>query len=462
MIRLREGSPLRRYSVGGRPANTPGVLAKGLHTGPIKPGEDITKALLQAILNDPDIGHKPKNGDVLGITEAVASFGEQNFCTYDDIAADWNAKTGNAEEAVVFIGLPSRNRGSWIDGILKSEHLKKVTLVFRYPRDEQGNSFFDDDQKMYEMLEVVNPNQDVFTYEEFCQKFGKPRHRFTGMDYPEWYMQKCKKADVECQILFCNNYGKVKEYTDCQTYLVGRVHDRDVVAKALREKHGIETVLTLADLMNAPVNGSGYNEEFGLLGCNHKDGESVKLFPRNCKNLVNHVQKVIKHRFHVDVHVMVFGDGAFMDPVGKIWELADPVVSPGYTDGLKGSSAGQAKAKKLIGENPNMSHTELERLIRESAANSRGESDLTEDNALGTTPRRITDLVGSLMDLITGSGDRMTPFVLIRNWFYQPEEENSDVKTSHISCVATISAGVAVAVGVVATAAALYKLFNKK
>lgn len=392
----------------------PGIAAYGIFTGAIKPGANLIDKVIRSVQQNPHVGCGFKHGDVVCVTEAVVAYSQENFCTYDQIAADWEYKTNSAEEAVVLVGLLSRNRGSWLKGILKAASLKKVTLVFGYPRDEQGNSFFPDEATMHQKLDGVNISEEVFDYNQFCERFGKPCHRFTGKDYPEWYMQMCKEAGVNVQILFCNNYARIKDYTECDTYLVGRVHDRDIVAKQLLEL-GIKKVLTLADLMTESVDGSGYNPEFGLLGCNHMDENTLKLFPRDGKAFAEKLKKRIYYRTGVKVEVMVYGDGAFKDPVGQIWELADPVVSPGYTDGLAGVKTGQVKAKKIIGENLDKTNAELVDMIRAAADNSKGDADLAENNALGTTPRRITDINGSLADLISGSGDAMTPVVLIRD-----------------------------------------------
>lgn len=392
----------------------PGTTAYGIYTGAIKPGDNLIDKVIRSVRGNPHAGNNFKDGDVVCITEAVVAYYQQNFCTYEQVAADWEYKTGGVEEAVVLVGLLSRNRGSWLKGILKAASLKKVILVFGYPRDEQGNSFFPDEATMHQKLKGVNTSEEVFNHKEFCERFGKPCHRFTGKNYPEWYMEMCQEAGVEVQILFCNNYSRIKEYTACDTYLVGRVHDREIVADQLREM-GIQKVLTLADLMTESVDGSGYNPEFGLLGCNHTSENTIKLFPRDCHAFAKQVQKMIYYRTGKKVEVMVYGDGAFKDPVGQIWELADPVVSPGYTDGLVGDKTGQVKAKKLIGENLHKSSEELTQMIRDAATKSKGAVDLAENNALGTTPRRITDIYGSLADLVSGSGDALTPVVLIRD-----------------------------------------------
>lgn len=431
----------------------PGTSAHGIYTGAIKPGDNLIDRIICSVRGNPHVGYGFKNGDVVCITEAVVAYYQQNFCTYDQIAADWEYKTGGAEEAVVLVGLPSRNRGSWLKGILKAASLKKVTLVFGYPRDEQGNSFFPDDATMHQKLKGVNTSEEVFNYEGFCERFGKPCHRFTGKDYPEWYMEMCKEAGVEVQILFCNNYSRIKEYTACDTYLVGRVHDREIVADQLREM-GIQKVLTLANLMNESVDGSGYNPEFGLLGCNHASENMIKLFPRDCHAFAKKMQRVIQYRTGKKVEVMVYGDGAFKDPVGQIWELADPVVSPGYTDGLVGDKTGQVKAKKIIGENLQMSSEELTKMIRDAAAKSKGAEDLAENNALGTTPRRITDIYGSLADLVSGSGDALTPVVLIR------DHSKNEVDITRFDKSAFALGAVAATVAAAGVAAA-YKWFVK-
>ena len=445
MIKLKQTNKL--------PTVVPGISAYGIYTGAIKPGEDLINTVIRSVQKNPHVGYGFKKGDVVCVTEAVVSYSQNNFCTYAQIASDWEHKTDDAEEAVVLVGLPSRNRGSWLKGILMAKSLKKITLVFGYPRDEQGNSFFPDEETMHQKIDGVNISEEVFDYDQFCERFGKPCHRFTGKDYPEWYREMCKESGVDAQILFCNNYARIKDYTECDTYLVGRVHDRDIVAKQLEEL-GIKKVLTLADLMTESVDGSGYNPEFGLLGCNHMDENTLKLFPRDGKVFAQKLQKNIYCRTGVKVEVMIYGDGAFKDPVGQIWELADPVVSPGYTDGLVGDKTGQVKAKKIIGENLDKTPDELAEMIKAAAANSKGDADLAENNALGTTPRRITDINGSLADLISGSGDAMTPVVLIRDY---SKHEVSSMRFDKVAFV--LGVGIAMTTSVLATVC--YKLMKK-
>jgi len=428
---------LNRHRRVERP-KTRGVVATGIYTGPIKSKDNLADIIIKSCLQDPALGAKIrignrvfggkfKDGDIIAVTEAVVASDQNNFCSYEAIGKDFEHKFNGAKHVVVLLGLPSRNRTAWLKAIMAAKSLEEITLVFTYPRDEMGNSLFLPSDQLDDLLSSINPNEMVYTYEELCEKFGKPCHQFTGVDYPEMYIKMCAEANLKCNILFCNNYDRIKEYTDCQNYLVARTHDRNNVARKLRNS-GIQNVLTLADLMNESVDGSGYNENFGLLGCNHWNEESIKLFPRECEKFVKDLQQRIRDEYGAQVEVMVFGDGAFCDPVGHIWELADPVVSPGYTDGLKGTNAGQAKAKKLIGENPDATTEELTKIIEEARTPLDAEKKLDNKNALGTTPRRITDLVGSLCDLVTGSGDRMTPVVHIRGYLQDYKVEKPATK----------------------------------
>ena len=440
----------------GKP-KTKGVVATGIYTGPIQSNDNLSDIVIHSCLQDPALGAKIqignrvfggkfKDGDIIAVTEAVVASDQNNFCTYEAIGKDFESKSGGAKHAVILVGLPSRNRGSWLKGIMAAKSLEKVTLVFTYPSDEMGNRLFPPSDELDDLLSSINPNEDVYTYNELCEKFGKPCHQFTGVNYPEMYIKMCEDAGVECDILFCNNFTKLKDYTDGQIYLVARTHDRNAVARKLRNS-GIQNVLTLANIMNASVDGSGYNEEFGLLGCNHWNETTIKLFPRECNKFAKELQDRIKKEYGVCVEVMVFGDGAFCDPVGHIWELADPVVSPGYTDGLNGTNAGQAKAKMFIGENPSATKDELVQLINAARTTNNGENKLDDKNALGTTPRRITDLVGSLCDLITGSGDRMTPVVHIRGYFQDYKvEKNANKNAKHVRGIAMLLMAAAVTV----------------
>lgn len=383
-----------------------GVMSKGIYTGIIKPGMDIKNIGIRNALADPAVGGAFKPNDILAFTEAVVAYWQQNFCTYEAVGSDVEAKYGSATELVLFGPITSRNRFVPIlKGVLSAPSLKKIHLVMTYLSDEVGNSFFD------EMPDDVNPNQDVFNVQQFYEKFGVPRHKFTGENYIELYQSICQEAGVECEILFCNNIKRIPDFIDCQNYLVCRIHDRERVASKLRDM-GIENVLTLADIMNAPINGSGYNDRFGLLGSNDAKGK-LKLMPINCQEFVDDVQDTILKEYGVHVEVLIFGDGAFKDPVGKIWELADPVVAPAYTSGLVGTPK-EVKAKLFALDE--LSAEEIAQKIAEAREERKSNDDITNKNSLGTTPRQLSDLVGSLCDLTTGSGDRMTPVVLIRNY----------------------------------------------
>jgi hypothetical protein len=299
---------------------------------------------------------------------------------------------------------------SILRGILKAPSLKKVYIIMTYPSDEVGNPLFTG-----EIPDDVNPNWDAFTVKEFYDKFGVPCHPFTGQNYIEEYLKICEEAGVECEIILCNNFKRIPEFTYCKNFLVCNIHNREQICNKLRILDATNKVLNLADIMNAPVNGSGYNDRFGLYGSNRMDDNLLKLMPLACREFVENVQSHVLCRFGINIEVMIFGDGAFKDPRGGIWELADPVVSPGFTSGLSGTPK-EVKAKLLISGNTDLSNQEVEAIIEAERAKRLQSGDVTAENSLGTTPRQLSDLVGSLCDLTTGSGDRMTPAVHIRGY----------------------------------------------
>lgn len=387
--------------------NSRRVISQGIHTGPIEPGDDVKSIVIEKVIEQTG-GFQ--NGDILGITEAVVAYGQKNFCSFQNVGDDVERKFESTEELVLVDPIQSRNRFmSILRGILKAPSLKKVCIIMTYPSDEVGNAFFD-----AELPDDVNPNWDVFTVEEFYAKFGVPSHPFTGVNYIEEYLKICDEAGVEGRILLCNNFKRIPDFTECKNFLVCNIHKRERISAMLRNL-GADNVLTLANIMDAPVGGSGYNDQFGLYGSNRMDEEELKLMPINCQEFVEDFQDEILTRFGVHVEVLVYGDGAFKDPKGGIWELADPVVSPGFTAGLIGTPK-EVKAKLLISGNKGLSKEEMAAIIEEERAKRMQSEDITSKYSLGTTPRQLTDLVGSLCDLTTGSGDRMTPAVLISNY----------------------------------------------
>lgn len=385
------------------------VISQGIYTGPLKPGDDVKSIVIDRVVQQVEGGFQ--EGDILAFTEAIVAYQQENFCTFQDVGDDVEAKFGGARELVLVDPIQSRNRFmSILRGILKAPSLKKVYIIMTYPSDEVGNAFFAE-----EIPDDVNPNWDVFTVEEFYAKFGVPCHPFTEQNYIEEYLKICEEAGVGGEILLCNNFKRIPDFTDCRNFLVCNIHNRERIRKKLSALNPGYKVLTLADIMNAPVHGSGYNDQFGLYGSNRMDYELIKLMPLACQDFVENVQYHVSCRFGVNIEVMIFGDGAFKDPRGGIWELADPVVSPGFTSGLRGTPK-EVKAKLLISGNTNLSNEEVEAVIETERAKRLQSDDVTSQNSLGTTPRQLSDLVGSLCDLTTGSGDRLTPAVYIKGY----------------------------------------------
>lgn len=383
------------------------VISQGIYTGPIKPGDDVMSIVIDKVIEQ--VGEfQPR--DILAFTEAIVAYSQETFCSFQNVGDDVEAKFGGAKDLVLIDPIHSRNRFmSILRGILKAPSLKKIHIIMTYPADEVGNAFFAD-----EIPDDVNPNWDVFTVESFYEKFGIPCHPFTGLNYIEEYLKICEEAGVEGEILLCNNFKRIPEFVASKNFLVCNIHKREQICKKLRSLGDVK-VMSLADIMNAPINGSGYNDRFGLYGSNRMDEEQLKLMPINCQEFVEDVQVRVHEQFGVYIEVMIYGDGAFKDPRGGIWELADPVVSPGFTSGLQGTPK-EVKAKLLISGNAKLTNEELAAVIEDAREQRLQSEDITAKNSLGTTPRQLSDLVGSLCDLTTGSGDRMTPAVLVRGY----------------------------------------------
>ena len=353
---------------------------------------------------DFEIGNK----DVLAVTESILARSQANYATTDQLAKDVRNKLGGETVGVVFPIL-SRNRFAiCLRGIAKGA--KKVVLMLSYPSDEVGNHLLELD-----LLDEkgIDPYKDVLTQEEFENIFGKSHHTFTDIDYVNYYKDIIKEEGAEAEIIFANNPRSIVDYAE--NVICADIHTR-ARTKRLIKNAGAKTVLGMDELLNESVDGSGYNPEYGILGSNKATEDSIKLFPVNCREFVNSVQEEIRNRTGKTVEVMVYGDGAFKDPVGKIWELADPVVSPGFTSGLVGQP-NEVKLKYLADNDfADLRGEELksaiQAAIKEKEANLVGKM-VTE----GTTPRRLTDLLGSLCDLTSGSGDKGTPFIYIQGYF---------------------------------------------
>lgn len=386
-----------------------GTISRGLRAPIIKEGDDLKQIVVDTLLEcvekgDFQIGSK----DVLAVTESILARSQANYATTDQLASDVRAKLGGETVGVVFPIL-SRNRFAiCLRGIAKGA--KKVVLMLSYPSDEVGNHLLDMD-----LLDAagVDPYTDLLTQAEFEEKFGKSRHTFTGIDYVNYYKSLIEEEGAEAEIIFCNNPRRIVDFA--KNVICADIHTR-ARSKRLIKAAGADVVLGMDDLLTASVDGSGCNPDYGILGSNKATETTIKLFPTGCQEFVDAVQAEIKARTGKVVEVMVYGDGAFKDPVGKIWELADPVVSPGYTSGLIGQP-NELKLKYLADNDfADLRGEELKKAI-ESAIKTK-DADLTGQMATeGTTPRRLTDLLGSLCDLTSGSGDKGTPFIYIQGYF---------------------------------------------
>lgn len=385
-----------------------GTVSRGVRAPIIRQGDDIAEIVVDSVIKASESeGFELREKDVIGITEAVVARAQGNYASVDDIAKDVNEKFGDQTVGVIFPIL-SRNRFAiCLKGMAMG--LKKIVLMLSYPSDEVGNHLIDIDEMD---AKGVNPWTDVLSEEKYRELFGYKKHRFTGVDYVEYYKDLISSCGCEVEIVFANDCRAILNYT--KNVINCDIHTR-ARSKRLLKANGA-TVYSLDEILNKSVNGSGYNAEYGLLGSNKATETTIKLFPRDCQEVVDRIQKEIKARKGVDVEVMVYGDGAFKDPVGKIWELADPVVSPAYTSGLEGQP-NEVKLKYLADNDfADLSGDELKKAISEYIKNKDG--DLTGKMvSQGTTPRRLTDLIGSLCDLTSGSGDKGTPIILVQGYF---------------------------------------------
>ncbi len=386
-----------------------GTISRGIRCPIIRQGDDlpaiVTRAVLDAAQSE---GFSLRDRDVVAVTESVVARSQGNYASVQDMAADVRAKLGGETVGVIFPIL-SRNRFAiCLRGVALGA--KKVVLMLSYPSDEVGNCLVSLD-KLDEA--GIDPYTDTLTLAEYREKFGENRHEFTGIDYVGYYEQVIREAGAEAEIIFSNQAKTILNYT--KNVLVCDIHTR-VRTKRILRAAGAERVCGLDDILTAPVNGSGYNPDFGLLGTNKADEDTVKLFPRDCGAFVRETQKRLMEATGKHIEVMVYGDGAFKDPQGKIWELADPCVSPAYTDGLVGTP-NELKLKYLADNAfKGLEGSALETAITDSIRAKDG--DLTGNMVSeGTTPRQLTDLIGSLCDLTSGSGDKGTPIVLVQGYF---------------------------------------------
>lgn len=389
---------------------TVGTVVRGLRAPIIKEGDDIVEIVVDTLLNASEKeGFEIQDRDIITLTESIVARAQGNFASIDDIATDVKNQFGEDTVGVLFPIL-SRNR---FMNLLKgfARGAKKVVIQLSYPADEVGNHLITRDQ-----LDEsgINPWTDTLTEEEFEQHFGKTSHPFTGVDYVELYNRIVADEGTPCEIIFSNDPTAILEHTN--SVIVAEVHSRARTSRILNEA-GAKKVIDLGDILKTPASeNGGYNEEFGLLGANNSTDNSVKLFPAHSKQIAEAIQKLAKEKTGKTIEAMVYGDGAFKDPGGEIWELADPVVSPGYTDGLKGTP-NEVKLKYLAdNELSDLSGEELQDAIKESISKKENQA-IDADASLGTTPRKLTDLIGSLSDLTSGSGDKGTPFVYIQGYF---------------------------------------------
>ncbi len=390
-----------------------GTASYGVRCPVIREGDDLAGIVTRSVLDAASYGKLTiHDRDVIAVTESVVARSQGNYATVDHIAADVRAKTGGGTVGIIFPIL-SRNRFAiCLRGMAKG--VDKVVLMLSYPSDEVGNSLIDMDKDADKFYESgINPYTDLLTLEQFRSLFGYSKHRFTGVDYIEYYSQLIRESGAECEVIFSNRAQDILSYTDA--VIACDIHTR-ARTKSVLLKAGARVVLGMDDILTAPVNGSGCNEKYGLLGSNKAREDVVKLFPRDCQDLVLDIQKRILDNTGKHVEVMVYGDGAFKDPVGKIWELADPVVSPAFTSGLRGTP-NELKLKYLAdNQYKDLSGQELKDAIKSSIKAK--ENDLVGNMASeGTTPRQLTDLLGSLSDLTSGSGDKGTPVILIQGYF---------------------------------------------
>ena len=397
---------------------TVGTIVRGIRTPIIKDGDNLAEIVVSSLMKASESeGFKFHDRDVVAVTEAVVGISEGNYATVDQIGTDVKNKFGEDHIGVVFPSPLSRNRFSLIlKGIARG--CKKITMLISYPADEEGNHLFDEkEMDKYN----IDPYNDVFEEDAYNKMFGHLVHPFTGVNYVDFFKELVEKEGCEIEFVFANRPSVILDYT--KNVLVANVHNREKTKNELK-KNGALKVYGTDDILRSSVNGSGYNSKYGLLGSNKSTEERVKLFPEHGQELVEKIQKLLLEKTGKLIEVMVYGDGAFKDPVGQIWELADPVVSPAYTKGLEGTP-NEIKLK-YISDNKlaNLRGEELieamKNEIKSKESNLKGKMETQ-----GTTPRRITDLLGSLCDLTSGSGDKGTPVVFVQGYFdnYATEEE---------------------------------------
>lgn len=384
-----------------------GTTVRGIRTPIIKEGDNLSEIVVSSVMQAAENENfNLKDRDIVAITEAVVGISEGNYVTVDDIAKDLQTKFPSKEIGVVFPIL-SRNRFSMIlKGIARG--MNKITILLSFPSDEVGNNIMDDNKLEHSSFDLGS----IISEEEYYENFGDWLHPFTGVNMVDYYKDLCQKENCEVQFVFSNKANEILNYTN--DVLTCDIHTRYKTKESLKNKGA--NVYSLMDVLNAPIDNSGFNPKYGLLGSNKSTEERLKLFPKTGDTLVQKIQELFKEKTGKTIEVMVYGDGAFKDPVGGIWELADPVVSPAYTSGLEGTP-NEIKLK-YVSDNKfaNLKGNELKEAIKNEIKQK--QSNLKGQNiSLGTTPRKITDLVGSLCDLTSGSGDKGTPVVLVQGYF---------------------------------------------
>lgn len=386
-----------------------GTISIGIRCPIIRENDNLSDIVVNSVLDAcKSIGFSIEDRDIISVTESVVARAQGNYASVDDIATDIKNKFPQGHIGIVFPIL-SRNRFAiCLKGIAKGA--EKITLLLSYPADEVGNQLLSYDQLDEE---GINPCSDVLSLKQYRQLFGSNPHPFTGVDYVAYYQDIIESVGTQAEIIFANNPLAILNYT--RDILVCDIHSRFRTRRLLKE-NGAETIYGLDDILTVSVNGSGHNSNYGLLGSNKATEDTVKLFPDDCEDLILDIQKRILEKTGRHVEVMVYGDGAFKDPKGKIWELADPVVSPAFTEGLKGS-LNEIKLKYLADNDyKNLSGKRLKEAVSQ-AIREKENSLSAEAASFGTTPRQLTDLIGSLCDLTSGSGDKGTPVVLVKNYF---------------------------------------------
>ena len=387
-----------------------GTISRGIRCPIIREGDDLAKIVCDSVVEAAECdGFELRDKDVVAVTESILARSQGNYASVDAIAKDVKAKLGGETVGVIFPIL-SRNRFAiCLKGIAMG--CKKVVLMLSYPSDEVGNHLL-----TYDQLDEagVNPYSDVLTLAKYRELFGENKHEFTGVDYVDYYSKIITEAGAECEVVFANQAKAILDYTDC--VLTCDIHTR-ARTKRLLKAAGAKIVCGMDDILTESVDGSGFNADFGLLGSNKSTEDMIKLFPKNCNEFVNKAQQYLIEKTGKNIEVMVYGDGAFKDPQGKIWELADPCVSPGYTAGLEGTP-NELKLKYLADNDfKDLSGDELKKAISERIKEKGEESLVGNMASQGTTPRKFTDLIGSLCDLTSGSGDKGTPVVLVQGYF---------------------------------------------